>query len=107
MGSYPTNRFVPYTYKRECARCGSDFLRNELRREERTNLLVCSQCYDPPHPQDTAVRNRRERPIRIDGGGKPTNVEIDTDSIFTSPALILQTGGDLLLNDDGSLKLNE
>lgn len=66
MGSYPTNRFVPHTYKMECQRCGFDFLRIELRKEERTGSIVCSECYDPPHPQDTAVRNITERPFRRD-----------------------------------------
>jgi hypothetical protein len=66
MGSYPTDRFVSGTYKRECDRCGHDFLRNQLRKEERTGSIVCEFCYDPPHPQDTAIRNITERPSRHD-----------------------------------------
>ncbi len=66
MGSYPTNRFVPNTYKRECDRCGFDFLRTELRKEERSGFVVCNECYDPQHPQDTAVRNIHELPFKKD-----------------------------------------
>jgi|GEM_PF-6240917 len=59
MRNYPNNRFVPGTKKRECDRCGFDFLETELIREERTKALVCRKCYDPPHPQDEPKIKRR------------------------------------------------
>ncbi len=52
MRVYPTNRYVPGAQKKECARCGFDYLTTELIEEEATGLMVCSKCYDPPHPQD-------------------------------------------------------
>ena len=62
---YPLNRYVPGTYKRECDRCGSDFLRIELYREQGTNFLVCKDCLDKPHTRDDAPPPRR-KPITID-----------------------------------------
>jgi len=53
--SWPLNRYVVGDRKATCARCGFDYLLSQLVEEERTNTLVCSHCYDPPHPQD----NRR------------------------------------------------
>jgi hypothetical protein len=55
MRTYPKNRWVAGAKKRECDRCGFDFLDTELLTEERTGLKVCPQCYDPPHPQDNKV----------------------------------------------------
>lgn len=62
---YPLNRYVPGTYKRECDRCGFDFLRTELFREPKTHLLVCKDCLDKPHPRDDSPPARRN-PIKID-----------------------------------------
>jgi hypothetical protein len=52
MRQYPLNRWVAGSKKKECSRCGFDFLDSEMAVEERTGLLVCLKCYDPPHPQD-------------------------------------------------------
>lgn len=39
----------------ECDRCGQRYMLKELRKEVKKtktyNLLVCSSCYDPDHPQ--------------------------------------------------------
>lgn len=53
MATYPLNRYVPGTYKRECDRCGFDFLRNQLHVQPGTELLVCSDCLDKVHPRDS------------------------------------------------------
>ncbi len=63
MRQYPRNRFVPFTYKEECPRCGWDFLHSEMVWEERTKKYVCPACYDPEHLQDTAIRDIAERPL--------------------------------------------
>jgi hypothetical protein len=52
MHVYPLNRYVPGDQKDTCSRCGFDYLKSQLVEEERTGLMVCSHCYDPPHPQD-------------------------------------------------------
>jgi NAD-dependent SIR2 family protein deacetylase len=57
MRVYPKNRYVPGAKKKECDRCGFDYLDTELIEEERTGLHVCKNCYDPPHPQD-------DKPVR-------------------------------------------
>ena len=59
MRIYPTNRFVRGTYKRECQRCGFDFLRFELRKEW-TGLIVC-----PDDWQEEPERNKRRTPKNI------------------------------------------
>lgn len=64
--AYPTNRYVPNTYKRECDRCGFDFLRSELYVEEKTLFLVCKDCLDKPHPRDNPPPPRRE-PMKVGG----------------------------------------
>lgn len=68
MREYPKDRFVPHTYKRECDRCGWDYLRTELMNEERTGLIVCASCYDPVHPRDSVgvggvTMDIREQPL--------------------------------------------
>lgn len=45
MRQYPTNRIVWGTYKRECDRCGFDFLRTEMVKD-RYGFVVCPKCYD-------------------------------------------------------------
>lgn len=52
MHVYPLNRYVAGDQKDTCARCGFDYLKSQLIEEERTGLMVCNKCYDPPHPQD-------------------------------------------------------
>ena len=59
---WPDRRYVPSTFKRECDRCGFDYLRNELRKEW-TGAIVCQKCEDP---KERIVRARRERRIKID-----------------------------------------
>lgn len=86
MSNYPLNRYVPGTYKDTCARCGFDYLHNELVFEERTKSYVCSKCYDPPHPQD--ARNKRPRTSFLDGifvGGSGSGVvQSESLSLLTS-----------------------
>lgn len=67
MRSYPLNRWVAGAKKQECPRCGFDWLDTEMVVEERTGLLVCRLCYDPPHPQD------RVRAKTALGGGIPAS----------------------------------
>lgn len=52
MRVYPLNRYVAGAKKQSCPRCDFDYLSTEMIVEERTGMLVCRQCYDPPHPQD-------------------------------------------------------
>ena len=52
MRYYPLNRWVAGAKKKECPRCGFDFVTTEMVFEERTGQLVCKSCYDPIHPQD-------------------------------------------------------
>lgn len=63
---YPDNRYVPGTYKRECARCGDDGLRKDMLKEPKTNLIVCKECYDPIHPSDLPRKTHREKPFKRD-----------------------------------------
>lgn len=61
MRIYPSNR--PYkfgTYKRECDRCGWDYLNTELVKEQDTNLIVCRPCLDPVDNQ----KYKRNHPHR-------------------------------------------
>lgn len=51
MKQYPLNRYVPGTYKKECDRCGFDFLRSELQKESDTGSIVCKSCLDPHDEQ--------------------------------------------------------
>ncbi len=62
---YPLNRYVPGTYKRECDRCGFDFLRSQLVVERGTGFIVCKDCLDKPHPRDGSPPVPR-KPIKID-----------------------------------------
>jgi hypothetical protein len=68
MGSriYPENRYVPGTYKRECDRCGFDYLRSQMVEEEDTKLIVCKQCVDIKHPRSYPKRKYGERPFKKD-----------------------------------------
>ena len=63
MRQYPLNRWVAGTYKKECARCGWDYLRSELQRDPNTNSLVCFRCIDPPK---RVVKARKETDIKIE-----------------------------------------
>lgn len=68
---YPLKRWKQGDYKVNCERCGWDYLRSELVKEDITGALVCTKidCVDPPAPR---LRRRYfpvERPIRKDGGG--------------------------------------
>jgi hypothetical protein len=64
--AYPRNRYVSNTYKRECDRCGLDYLRVELMKEKRTGQIVCPGCYDPELPRDRPRRVFKEKPFRRD-----------------------------------------
>lgn len=45
MRIYPTNRYVPGTYKRKCDVCGWDYLRSELRKRW-DGAIVCKYDYE-------------------------------------------------------------
>mgnify|MGYP001586535946 CR=1 FL=1 len=61
--SYPTNKFVPNTYKRECDVCGFDFLRSELIKDWQ-GRIVCRADFEVRHPRDYPRRARKEKPFR-------------------------------------------
>jgi hypothetical protein len=66
MSTYPTNRYVPGTYKRECARCGTDHLRSEMVKERWSGLVVCKRCLYP-EPQHLKPRRKiKEKPFKRD-----------------------------------------
>lgn len=46
----------------ECDRCGFIYKREELIKEW-TNLMVCSPCWDPRHPQDMIKAPRVAPPL--------------------------------------------
>jgi hypothetical protein len=62
---YPRNRYVPGTYKRECAICGFDFLRSEMRKQW-NGLVVHSKCFDTKPKHLRKRRHIRERPFKRD-----------------------------------------
>lgn len=64
MRKWPTNRFVHGTYKRECDRCGFDYLANELSVEYDTKALVCPECLDPMDNRKY-IKARTERTKKI------------------------------------------
>ena len=57
MRIYPTNRFEPGTYKRECDICGWDYLRSEMRKQW-DGLIVCQPCYTE---KDTQLEKKYRR----------------------------------------------
>lgn len=57
MRIYPTNRFVPGTYKRECDECGFDFIRSEMRKRW-DGAIVCQWCYEE---KDTQLERKYNR----------------------------------------------
>lgn len=59
MKVYPTNRYVPGTYKRSCDVCGFSYLRSEMKKRW-DNLIVCDEDFEPK-PEHL----RKRRPIRI------------------------------------------
>jgi formylmethanofuran dehydrogenase subunit E len=61
---WPRNRFVAGTHKRECDRCGFDFLRSEMLREW-NGKIVCSDCFEEKDPQ-LEVKVHKERNVIID-----------------------------------------
>jgi hypothetical protein len=61
--SYPLNRYVPGTYKRECDVCGWDYLRSELK-ERYDGAIVCSKDFELQHPREKSFRIPKERPFR-------------------------------------------
>lgn len=79
MRSYPSNRFVSGTRKTECARCGFDYLQSELIKEPVTGYLVCSECFDPKHPQDEPKNRPPRAPFKAEGVGQPS---IDPDKVY-------------------------
>lgn len=64
MSTYPINRYVPGTYKRECDVCGFDFLRSELLTRW-DGLIVCKEDYEEKDPQ-LEKRSHTERPFKKD-----------------------------------------
>lgn len=65
MRIYPTNRFVPGTYKRECDVCGFQYLRSELLKRW-DGAIVCREDWEE---EDTRYKNRskpREQPFKRD-----------------------------------------
>ncbi len=61
--AYPLNRYVGGTYKRECDRCGFDYLRSELTKEARSGAVVCPKCHDPCVERDKPRIVRLEKPF--------------------------------------------
>jgi len=72
--------YIPGDYKVACDRCGFVFLRSQCRYEPTTlsqrnkRLLVCKQCYDPPHPQDRTIYGLGERQYIRDPHPEPEMV---------------------------------
>jgi NAD-dependent SIR2 family protein deacetylase len=66
------------TYNVICQRCGFQYKNFQLRKEPRTELMVCEYCYDPAHPQDfvTAKSDLQQVPyVRPDN----TTVSVEVD----------------------------
>jgi len=59
------NSYTPGTYKRECDKCGWDYLRVQMKREW-NGLIVCADCFDPRHPSTYPRPQITERPIKVD-----------------------------------------
>ena len=53
------NNFVLGDSKSVCDRCGHDYKHSQLSKEW-TGAMVCRDCWDPRHPQDS-IRIRAER----------------------------------------------
>jgi hypothetical protein len=62
---YPTDRYVPGTYKRSCDVCGFDYLRSEMRKRW-DGAIVCEQDYEE---EDIRYKNKiipKEQPFKRD-----------------------------------------
>lgn len=80
MRVWPKNRFVAGTYKRECDRCGFDYLFSELSAEFDTKALVCPDCLDPRDNQ-LYIKARPEKTRHINGQlHTPELTVYDTDN---------------------------
>jgi len=88
---YPTNRYVPGTYKTQCTRCGFDTLRSKMLKEPDTNLIVCPDCFDPANPRLKPRIRGRERFLKIDTGHQ----------VFSEPKNIIAEDGSPLVTEDG------
>lgn len=62
--NYPTFRYVPGTYKRQCDVCGRDFLKSELKKRW-DNLYVCDQDYDPKPRFLMKKRTKKSKTIKV------------------------------------------
>lgn len=76
-----------------CPRCGMKRHVSDMRREW-TGLRVCSQCWDPKHPQ-LSVRGVRDRQ-QVPGGALPEPTDVFAED------LVLNEDGTYVLNEDGS-----
>ena len=65
MKIYPLNRYVPHTYKRECDICGFDYLRNEMRKNWK-GQVVCEQDYEPKPEREQLKPKKPFPPFRRD-----------------------------------------
>lgn len=79
----------------QCQRCGQRYLRDKLAEEERTGLLVCRDCDDPIHPQETvvvavdAIALEKPAPDQDDpGSGLNTSLEDDEKTTFPNPGYL-------------------
>jgi len=80
-----------------CDRCGFAHKNTDLRKEW-TGLMVCTQCYEPRHPQDL-IRVRTER------GGVPWSRPEPPDQFISDP--ILAETSDFLQTETGATLLAE
>ena len=69
--TYPRRRIVRGTYKRQCDRCGWDYLRTELFREW-NGKITCRRidCFDPRHEREFPRRIPPERVAVPDSSGE-------------------------------------
>lgn len=54
--------YIPGDYKVICDRCGFVKLRSQCKIDgNNKQLLVCSDCFDPKHPQDRPIYGKGEK----------------------------------------------
>lgn len=77
-----------------CDRCGFEFKSDELKKEW-TNLMVCSSCWEPRHPQDL-LRPRVERGDIPWSRPEPVEIEVSpflqTESTYLPLDILTELG---------------
>lgn len=93
-------RYVPGDHKVLCDLCGLTYMRSETKLQW-NNLLACSECFDPKHPQ-LNIRGKADRQA-VDIA-RPESENDNDLTFYAPPSPFLQYSG--FVTDDSGILLS-